>query len=188
MKTWKTLGRKTVLDMSPFLTVEAHEVELPDGRRIEGWPWVVTPDYVNVVAVTLDGFVVCFRQVKYAVEGVALAPVGGYLEPGENPLTAAKRELLEEAGYVSQQWTSLGHYAVDGNRGAGTAWFFLARNARLGEQAESDDLEEQHLSLLRLDEVERAVDRCEIKSLAWAACFVMALRHLNAEAEQKSLS
>ncbi|MCA9975100.1 MAG: hypothetical protein KC413_05095, partial [Anaerolineales bacterium] len=82
MQPWKTLSRETILDYSKFLTVEQHAVELPDGQVIVDWPWVVTPDYVNVVAVTEDGRFLLFRQTKYAVIGTTLATVGGYLEPG----------------------------------------------------------------------------------------------------------
>ncbi len=103
MTAWRTRSRRVVLDLAPWLRVEEHAVELPDGRVIESWPWVQTRDYVNVVAVDGDGRFLVFEQTKYAVEGLALAPVGGYLEAGEQPLEAARRELLEEMGRVSDR-------------------------------------------------------------------------------------
>ena len=119
MQPWKTLSRRVVLDQGKFLIVENHAVELPDGRVIPEWPWVITPDYVNIVPVTDEGEFLCFRQTKYGVDGLSLAPIGGYIEPGENPLAAARRELLEETGYETSDWTGLGRYRVDGNRGVG---------------------------------------------------------------------
>jgi len=104
MKPWETKDRKTVLDNSPWLTVEQHTVELPDGQLIPDWSWVITPDYVIVVALTEDERFICFRQVKYGVEGVTLSMVGGYVNEGEEPLGAAQRELLEETGYESPDW------------------------------------------------------------------------------------
>ena len=68
MKPWKTKDRKLVLDNAPWLTVEHHTIELPDGQVIPNWPWVKTPDYVNVVAMTEDDQFLCFRQVKYGIE------------------------------------------------------------------------------------------------------------------------
>jgi ADP-ribose pyrophosphatase len=91
MQPWKTLARETILDHSKYLRVENHTVELPDGRIIPNWPWVVTPDYINVLVETVDGKFIFFRQTKYAIAGVSLAPVGGYLEPGEDSLAAAQQ-------------------------------------------------------------------------------------------------
>jgi ADP-ribose pyrophosphatase len=186
MKKWKTLLKKTVLDHGRFLKVEEHKVELHDGRVIEDWPWLVLPDFVNVVAVTEDGLFPCFRQTKYAVQGSTLAPVGGYVEPGENPLDCARRELREEAGYESDEWRGLASLPVDSNRGAGTAHFFLATRARFVGHGESDDLEPQEALLLSREKLESALDRGEVKSLPWLAVFLLALRALDGTAPRRS--
>lgn len=176
---WKTLARRVVLERGKFLTVEDHTVQLSDGTIIEGWPWLITPDYVNVVVVTEVGQFVCFRQNKYAVDGEALAPVGGYIEPGEDPLDAAQRETLEETGYEAPDWTPLGSYPVDGNRGAGTAHFFLAQNANKVTEPNADDLEEQILLLLTRDEIETAVREGAFKLVSWQAIMALALLHMD---------
>lgn len=178
MQPWKTRSRKKVLDYGRFLVVENHTIELPDGRIMEDWPWLVTPDYVNVAAVTVEDKFLCFRQTKYAVEGTSLAPVGGYLDAGEAPLAAAQRELLEETGYESSDWLNLGRYAVDGNRGAGVAHLFLACRASRVAEVKPDDLEEQQLLHLSRAEVEAALAAGEFKVLAWAAVMALALQSL----------
>ena len=178
MEHWKTISRRTILTHSKFLTVEEHTVQLPNGRIIEDWPWVVTPDFVNVVAVTEDGRFLLFRQTKYSIPGDALAPVGGYLEPGEDPLAAGQRELREETGYAAPDWQFIGQFPVDGNRGAGTAYFYIARRARPVTAIDADDLEEQELLLLTRAEVEAALDAGEIKLLPWTAVVALALRQI----------
>ena len=181
MKPWRTLAREEILCMGDgrFLRVERHAVELPDGQVIDDWPWLVTPDFINVVVETVDGRFLCFRQPKYAVDGISLSIVGGYLEPGEEPLPAAQRELLEETGYVADDWTDLGRFAVDGNRGAGTAHLFLARGARWQQPIDADDLEEQELLLLTRTELTQALAQGEFKVLPWAAAVALALPHLD---------
>jgi ADP-ribose pyrophosphatase len=179
MQPWKTRSREKVLDYGRFLVVEKHTIELPGGRTLSDWPWLVTPDYVNIATLTLANEFLCFRQTKYAVDGISLAPVGGYLDPGEEPLAAAQRELLEETGYESPDWLSLGRYAVDGNRGAGTAHLFLARQARPVAEVKADDLEEQQLLRLSRAEVEAALAAGEFKVLAWAAVIALALQRID---------
>ncbi len=181
MHAWKILDRTTILHNPPFLTVERHSIALPNGQVIANWQWVITPDYINVVALTADGRFILFRQTKYAIEGTSLAPVGGYLDPGEDALTAAQRELREETGYSASDWEFLGRFAVDGNRGAGAAHLFLARNAVFVGATTSDDLEEQELLLLTRAEVAAALAAGEFKVLAWAANVALALGRIAAE-------
>ena len=176
LQSWKTISRLTILDHSRFLTVESHNIQLPSGDVIEDWPWIIIPDAAIVLARTCEQQYVCFRQTKYAVEGISLAPVGGMVEDGEDPLQTAKRELLEEAGYVSELWTHLGSYVVDPNRRVGKVDLFLAREARKMSAPDSDDLEEQELVFLSRKELEEALMDGEFKVLSWTACIALALQ------------
>lgn len=70
-------------------------------------------DWVNIVAVTADGLSVMVRQFRFGVDYTTLETPGGMVDPGENPLAAAQRELKEETGYGGGDWTYLG--AVEPN-------------------------------------------------------------------------
>jgi ADP-ribose pyrophosphatase len=179
MQSWKTLSRRTLVQCGKYLTVESHTVQLPDGRIIEDWPYAIGPDFINVLPVTVEGQFLCFRQPKYALEGLSLAPVGGYIDPGEDPLHAAQRELREEMGYEAAEWIPLGSYRVCANRGFATGHLFLALDAHHVGEPHSDDLEEQELLYLSQAEVEDALSRGEFKALAWAANVALALQHLS---------
>lgn len=176
IRTLRRTPRLTVGD-GRFLKVEEHVVQFADGRIVDAWGWLETPSFVNVAPVTTSGQVICFRQPKYAVDGLTLAVPGGYLELGEAPLPAAQRELLEETGYVAAHWFSLGSYVVDGNRGNGVAHFFLATGATWQQPIHADDLEAQELLLLTRAEVVQALAAGEFKVLPWAACVALALAH-----------
>lgn len=178
MRSWRTHSTRTVFQAGKWVSVELRTVETPDGRIIPDWPWITTPDYVNVVAVTPDGLFLCFRQDKYAFEGLTLAPVGGYVEPGEAPLAAAQRELLEETGCTADRWISLGSYRVDPNRGVAVGHLFLALGARPVAERNADDLEQQELLYLRRAEVEAALQAGDFNVQAWTLNFALALRWL----------
>lgn len=178
LRVWETVSRNTILEHGKFLTVENHVVKLPDGRIIPDWPWLIIPSAAIVLAVTADEQFLCFRQTKYAVAGTTLATVGGMLEPDEAPLEAAKRELLEEMGYASADWVSLGSHLLDPNRGIATMHLFLARNARKVAEPDSDDLEDQEMVFLSRKEIFQALRAGEFQVIAWSAVVAMALNHL----------
>jgi len=177
LRTWETLSKRVLLDHGKFLKVEAHNIRLPDGKVIEDWPWVIIPDAAIVLARKPNGNYLCFRQTKYAVDGTSLAPVGGMVNPGEDPLKAAKRELLEETGFQSNDWVELGSYAVDPNRGVGIVNLFLANNIEKIQAQESDDLEDQILVELPRKDLVSALMLGEFKVISWTACISMALLH-----------
>jgi ADP-ribose pyrophosphatase len=70
-------------------------------------------DWVNMVAITEDGLSVMVRQFRFGVSYPTLETPGGMVDPGEDSLTAARRELKEETGYTGGRWQYLG--AVEPN-------------------------------------------------------------------------
>ncbi len=178
MKNWRTLSRETVLDAGKFLKVEMHKVEFDDGTLIDDWPWVVAPDYVNIVTETHEGTYIVFRQQKYALEEAAYSIVGGYVERGEDPALAARRELMEETGYEAEEWIELGSYVVDANRGFCKGHFYFAKGARRIQDPDANDLEAYEILFLTKDELLQAVTDGRFAVISWAAAVGLALPHI----------
>jgi ADP-ribose pyrophosphatase len=175
LRHWEIVDRRELLDARPWLRVWAEDVKLPDGRVINGFYHLDMPDYVGIVALTPDEQVVVQRQYKHGPRRVAVNLPAGYLEPGEDPLAAARRELLEETGFAADEWRLLGSFVNDGNRGAGSGHFFLARGARQVAEPNADDLEEIELDLMRLDELARAALSGGVAVLSIAAAIGLAV-------------
>lgn len=177
----RTLQRTPLLTVGDgrFLKVEQHVVDFGGARQVHDWAWVIAPDFVNIVPVLADGRILCFRQEKYAAQGLTLGVPGGYLEAGEDPLAGAQRELREETGYGGGRWTPLGTYVMDGNRGAGRGHLFLAQDLTWQQPIHADDLEPQETLLFTCAEVRAALLRGEFQVMPWAACVALALLHLD---------
>ena len=183
MSDWKTHASQTILSAGKWLSVEMRTIETPAGQVIEDWAWVITPDFINVVAVNQQGRLLLFRQGKYGVTGESLAPVGGYIEPGEDPLAAAQRELREELGCTAERWINLGSYRIDPNRGVCMGHIFLALGAHQVTEPDADDLEELRPVEMTLEEAAAALEAGQVKVLSWAACLSMALSWLERHQE-----
>ena len=90
-----------------FLHAMRDTVRLPDGKEATR-EYVIHPGAVMVVAELPDGRLVLERQFRYPVQSVMVEFPAGKLDPGEDSLACAQRELLEETGYTARQWARAG--------------------------------------------------------------------------------
>jgi ADP-ribose pyrophosphatase len=90
-----------------LLHVRRDRVRLPDGK-VATREYVVHPGAVLVVPVLADGRYVTERQFRYPLARVFVEFPAGKIDPGEDPLACARRELVEETGYTAARWQRLG--------------------------------------------------------------------------------
>lgn len=82
-------------------------VTLPDGGTATR-EYIVHPGAVVIVPLLDDGRVLLERQFRYPVQQAMIEFPAGKIDPGEDRLACAKRELLEETGYTATQWARAG--------------------------------------------------------------------------------
>ncbi|QPF74270.1 NUDIX hydrolase [Roseateles sp. DAIF2] len=130
--------RETRIDSEPvyeghFLQVRRDRVRLPSGREAAR-EYIRHPGAVMIVPILDDGRLLMERQYRYPMERVMLEFPAGKLDPGEDRLVCAQRELLEETGYRAAEWAHAGvlHNAI-AYSDEGIEIFF-ARGLRAGER------------------------------------------------------
>lgn len=170
MKPWRRvaatrIGRFRVFDLDRVRFAP------PDERPEADFYVVEAPDWINVVALTGDDRVVLVRQFRFGTDSFTVEIPGGMCDGGEEPLAAAKRELLEESGYASDDWVDLGwvhpNPAIQTNR----CHTFLARGARRVADPEPDPHEEFEVSTAALSEIPAMIEDGRITHALVVAAF-----------------
>ena len=129
MTAWKVLHTHTLLDRR-WLRVRQQHVVLPNGEHIEEFHLIDSADWAAVLALTEDRRAILVEQYRHGLGTVSLELPAGAMNSGEAPLDAAQRELLEETGYVAQNWWPLLTVSPEPSRHTHSAFFFVAYGAR----------------------------------------------------------
>ncbi len=117
---------------------------------------------VNLVAVDKFGKIILVRQLRFGTGKMSLEVPGGFIDKGEDPLTAAKRELLEETGYGNGEWSFQGKIAANAVYLDAYVTHFLARNVEKVKETNLDEGEDIEVIKMLPEEVVKAVEREEI--------------------------
>lgn len=117
---------------NPWISVREDHVIRPDGKPgIFGIVTMIPGS--SVVAIDSKNNIFLVKEYKYGVGRETLELVSGGLNPDEDPLVAAKRELAEEIGIEASQWTSLGVVDPFTTVVASPNYIFLAQNIKAAE-------------------------------------------------------
>src|SRR5690242_475643 len=152
-RDWVVESSTSILRREPWLQVFEEHIRLPDGRRVDDFYTIQLRNFVAVAALTEAGQMLFVNHYRHGPRGMTRSLPSGFIEAGEAPADAARRELLEETGHVADSWEALGSWVVDGNRRCGEEHVFLARGARRVAEPTMDDLaearSEEHTSELQ---------------------------------------
>ncbi|MBT9484842.1 NUDIX hydrolase [Sediminibacterium sp.] len=147
IKPW-TVQQSTVVYAKKWMKIKEEICQLPDGQIINPYFVIDVPDFCNVVMVTTQDEIVMVEQYRHAAGIISLELPGGMIEPGEDPMLAAKREMEEETGYQSNHFELL--YTIHPNPPLenNQAHFYLATQLTLTGNTSFDQYEDIKLVLV----------------------------------------
>lgn len=161
----------------------------PDGSVFEPFYSYSRRDYVVIVASDTEGNYLCVRQFRQGIKQVTIEfPAGGIERSdgkeyggsqdvsAEDALAAAKRELLEETGYESEEWNHLLTVPSHATLADNYAHLYVARNCRQVSGQSLDETEFLNVLKLSAEEMEQLVFTGEFQQAVHIAAWLLSLR------------
>jgi|NGEPerStandDraft_6_1074524.scaffolds.fasta_scaffold07536_2 8-oxo-dGTP pyrophosphatase MutT (NUDIX family) len=174
IKPWKILESHNI-----HKNVRIDQCELPNGMTIDGFV-LEYGDWAMVIALTKQGEVVLVRQYRHGAQKVILELPGGAMEAcDENPLQAARRELMEETGYASDNFVQIGCVSPNPANQTNLIYSFLALDAEKVSDQALDDTEDMEVVLKPLQEVITMAKNSELFQSLQVSTVFFALAYWN---------
>lgn len=152
MKKWSKEAEEKVLT-TPIFTVYDRLMKMPVNQKsghffvIEASPWV------NIIALTNDYKIVIVRQFRQGTADLTWEIPGGAVDAADaGPMEAARRELAEETGYVSDHWEELGKVSTNPAIFSNYCYFYLATQCKKSVSRHLDPFEDIDTDLIPLHE------------------------------------
>ncbi|MCM1355393.1 MAG: NUDIX hydrolase [Staphylococcus sp.] len=163
------LVKSEYLHRRPWLTVRRDEVRLPNGKVHDEYYVLEYPTWINVIALTPEGNFVMVKQYRHGLGIVATELCAGVAEEGEEPIEAARRELLEETGFGGGEWEL--NTVLSANPGSqnNLSYSFIARGVEKISDQHLDETEDIKVEILTEDEVWDMLVNDEMKQSLMAA-------------------
>lgn len=158
---WIQLASTILVDRW-WMTLRVDRVQIPGGPTLDEYHVAEYPDWACVLALTDAGDAVMVEQYRYGIDRVLLELPAGAIDPGEEPLAAAQRELLEETGYRARQWRRLGQLAVEPGRHTNYGHLYVALGCEKVAEPDLDATEDLRLRQIPAGSLVRHVEAGDI--------------------------
>ncbi|MEL3972420.1 NUDIX hydrolase [Rossellomorea oryzaecorticis] len=157
----KTLNSEMIYQ-GKIIDLQVDEVELPNGKTSKR-ELIKHPGAVAVIALTPEGKIVMVEQYRKALEKSIIEIPAGKLEPGEEPIITAARELEEETGYGCEELEHLISFYTSPGFADELVHLYIAKNITRIEEARELD-EDEFVDLLEVT-VEEALGLLKEKKI-----------------------
>ena len=159
---WKQLSRKSIIK-NHWMQVHKDTIQLPSHIVVNDFYVIDMPDAAAVVALDTDNNIILKEEYRYPVgETLIEIPAGGFEADEIDGLQVAKRELLEETGYVSEEWVYLGSTVENPSKCSNHLHLYLAKNCVKRAEQNLDTNEIINVRIVSLSDAVEMVMRNDI--------------------------
>lgn len=176
-QSWRVLSSKYLVN-ARWAVLRKDSCMMPNGHVVPEYFVLEYPNWVNIVALTEDNRVILVRQYRHGVEESVLEIPGGVIDEGEDSLTAAKRELLEETGYRFNSFEMLCDLFPNPATSNNITTTYLARGGKKVQEQELDSQEDIEVILKSPSEVKKLLLKNEFGQALHSAALFYALLKL----------
>lgn len=174
---WETLSSEYI-NKHIYFTARRDRCQRQDGVIVDPYFVVELPTAATAFALTEDNQVILLKQYRHPIREVVIETPGGFVDPGEEFVTAMKRELLEETGYDFAEIEYLGKSAANPGVLNNYTEMFMATGGKKVATQKLDHNEELELLIVSIDEVVDLLLRQQIKQSVHMNCVFFALMKL----------
>lgn len=176
---WKTISSTYIHDATWF-TARKDICERPDGKIIDDYYVFEFPEWVTALPVTEDGKIIMVKQYRHALGEVCIELPGGCVDAEDADYeTAIKRELLEETGYVFEEFINLGDISSNPSTNTNLMHMFLAKGGKKIQGQQLDVNEEIEIVEMSVAELVQLVEENKILQSMHLSAIFYGLRYLN---------
>jgi ADP-ribose pyrophosphatase len=184
---WEEVSTEHIVQ-DEWIDFRRQAFRFPDGNIFEPYYTYSRRDYVVIVASDEDGKYICVKQFRQGIKEVTTEfPAGGierkdgkqygaHDSSEEDALVAAKRELKEETGYISDEWRHLITIPSNATIADNLAHIYVARNCRKVSDQELDDMEFLNVEKYSADQIEEMISDGNFKQAVHVMAWLMSLR------------
>ena len=141
-KIWEVISSEYIIKR-PWMTARRDHLIMPSGEECPEWYVLEFPEWINVIALTIEGEVIMERHYRPGLKRYDWEIPAGVVEEGETLLQAAKRELLEETGFAGGQWQEIMSCCANPTNTSNLSHTFFVTNVEriaMPTQEQSEDI------------------------------------------------